>query len=514
VWHVPDQAATPVARRRVRAAIEYALATAGPVAVRPADGRAGMGVTTAMVEFAHHYREAYDVVWWIAARDPQLVSDQMAQLAEALEVAAPTDPADAAAAAALAALRQRGRWLLIFDHAGSRHDLARFLPDGTGHVLVGATDPEWAARSVVVPPFARAESVELLRARCDGPTAADADRVAAALADVPLDVATAGATLAATGMSADAFLAAVAEQASAATAAEPSAGDEAAAAGTAAGPQAHPSPGADTAVGDARQTAAPNGKASDAAPAAGEAESDSAADGQQMTGSKGKVRADAAAAVWAVAFDSLADDDPHALALLALVAWLGPEPVPTDLLTAHVDHLPAPLATSDPTQLTATLGRRGLARVDSESLQLHQVTAAHLVRRTSEERPDGAGWATWAVRLLRAAAPPDPDDPASWPMWRRLLPHVLAATDPGRPLDDVAIEVGWLLHQAAGFLRARGEQESARALLEDAHDLYRRQLGPDHPETRTAAHALADNLRALGRPDQAQRLLEDPPKST
>jgi hypothetical protein len=178
-WNIPDQPVAPtVARRRVRAAIEYALATVGPVAVRPADGRAGVGVTTAMVEFAHHYREAYDVTWWIAARDPQLVGDQMARLAEALGVAAPSDPADAAAAAALAALRQRGRWLLIFDDAGSRHDLARFLPDGAGHVLVGSTDPDWGTRSVVVPPFTRAESVELLRARCDDLTAADADRAA------------------------------------------------------------------------------------------------------------------------------------------------------------------------------------------------------------------------------------------------------------------------------------------------------------------------------------------------
>jgi len=113
------------------------------------------------------------------------------------------------------------------------------------------------------------------------------------------------------------------------------------------------------------------------------------------------------------------------------------------------------------------------------------------------------------VRLLRAAVPTDPREPASWPAWRELMPHVLAATDPGRPLDDVAVEVGWLLHQAAVFLRARGEQESARALLEDAHDLYRRKLGRDHPETRTAALALADNLRALGHSDQAGRLLED-----
>ena len=35
--------------------------------------------------------------------------------------------------------------------------------------------------------------------------------------------------------------------------------------------------------------------------------------------------------------------------------------------------------------------------------------------------------------------------PAS-PTWRTLLPHVLAATDPTRRLDDVVLEVGWLLH--------------------------------------------------------------------
>ena len=112
------------------------------------------------------------------------------------------------------------------------------------------------------------------------------------------------------------------------------------------------------------------------------------------------------------------------------------------------------------------------------------------------------------MRLLRAAVPPAPEDPATWPVWRRLMPHVLAATDPGRALDDVAVEVGWLLLHAARFLRARGEQESARALLEDAHDLYRRRLGPDAPETVAAAQALADNLAALGRHEQARRLRE------
>jgi len=462
VWEIPDPAALTVHRKRLQAAIERALDGGAPVVVRAADGRVGAGVTTAMVEFAQSYRDDYTVAWWIAAQDPQLIADQMARLAEALGVAAPTDTAEQATTAALATLRVRGRWLLVFDDAGSPRDLARFLPGGACHVLVGSADPEWGEHAVVVPPFARTESVALLRARREGLTAAEADHVAEALADVPLAVDVAGATLAATGMSVTSYVDAVA--------AASAASDAATGSGTAAGSGAAAGSG----------TAA----ASDAATGSGAA----------------------AEAAVSVAFDRLAADEPPALALLTLFAWLGPGPVPQALLA---EHLPPTLAGQDRSQLTATLERRGLIRVDEQGVRLHRVPAAQLVRRTADERPGGVPWATWAVRLLHAAVPPDPTDPTSWPAWRRLIPHVLAATDPGRPLDDVAVEVGGLLRQAALFLQARGEQQSARALLEDAHDLYRRKLGRDHDETRSAARALADNLRALGHPDHARRVLED-----
>ena len=90
-----------------------------------------------------------------------------------------------------------------------------------------------------------------------------------------------------------------------------------------------------------------------------------------------------------------------------------------------------------------------------------------------------------------------------------LLPHVLAVTDPARRLDDVVLDVGWLLSSAGSYLRARGEARAARALFEDAHELYRRRLGPDHPDTIAAARALADDLEALGRQEHARRLRQD-----
>ena len=437
-WNIPARA-DPVVEREPVKAIGKALRAARRAVVRPADGRAGLGATTAIIEFAHRNRDRYDVAWWVAAQDPQLVGDQMAQLAEVLGLAAPTDTVEQAAAKLLEALGRRNRWLLVFDDAGARRDLARFVPDGPGHVVVGSTDPEWGVSpaTVAVPPFDRDESVRLLQARRVGLTSTEAERVAATLEDLPVVIDLAGAALADTGMSVDSFLRLVSMR---------------------------------------------------------------AGDG------------DAAAAACSVAFDRLATDDPTALALLTLVAWLGPEPVPLTLLASHPDRLPAVLAgqAHDPVLLAeraAVLRRRSLARVDGDHVQLHGVPASHLVRRTAGERPGGVGWGTWAVRLMRAAVPPHPDDPAGWPVWRQLLPHVVAATDPSRPLDEVAVDVSWLLQRAAGFLRARGEPQAARALLEDAVDLYRRRLGDDHPETVAAARALADTLRTIGRPEAAARVL-------
>jgi hypothetical protein len=208
-----------------------------------------------------------------------------------------------------------------------------------------------------------------------------------------------------------------------------------------------------------------------------------------------------AEAASAVALDRLAADDPAASTLLTLLAWFAPEPVPLSLLTVRPEVLPAPLAiVAEPGRLDdllATVARRGLARTDARpdthTVQLHPVPAALLVARSGD---DASSWAATAVRLLRAAAPADAGHPAARAAWRRLLPHVLVVTDPGRPLDDVLVEVGWLLHHAARYLQGRGESRAARALFEDAYDVYRRQLGPDHPDTLAAARTLADNRGA------------------
>ena len=52
--------------------------------------------------------------------------------------------------AVLAELRQRSRWLLVFDNAGDPADVAPWLPGGGGHVLITSRERGWAEVAALV----------------------------------------------------------------------------------------------------------------------------------------------------------------------------------------------------------------------------------------------------------------------------------------------------------------------------------------------------------------------------
>jgi tetratricopeptide (TPR) repeat protein len=207
---------------------------------------------------------------------------------------------------------------------------------------------------------------------------------------------------------------------------------------------------------------------------------------------------------WAVAFDRLAEDDPAALQLLKLLAWLAPEPVPLSLITNHPEHLPARLArvAADPLALartTATLRRRALTRNTPETVLLHRVPAALLRARDTES-------AATAVRLLSAAMPREIcNNLDAWADWRQLLPHVLAVTDSARDHDQVPE----LLDGAASYLQYRGQPRTALPLFERAYRERRDRFGDDHPDTLLSAGHLAFDLRVLGELERARELYTD-----
>jgi hypothetical protein len=95
-------------------------------------------------------------------------------------------------------------------------------------------------------------------------------------------------------------------------------------------------------------------------------------------------------------------------------------------------------------------GCRSLARVKTDNLQLHRLVQAILRSRSVGDAGSDMPLAT--VRLLRTAFPSEPwANRATWPEWRRLLPHVLAATDRA-VIFGCDGELAWLLDQAAAYL--------------------------------------------------------------
>ena len=76
---------------------------------------------------------------------------------------------------------------MVFDGAEDPTALRALLPEGPGRVFVTSRNPVWPGTNLIeVRQFARDESVALLRQQAPELSKPDADRLAAALGDLPL----------------------------------------------------------------------------------------------------------------------------------------------------------------------------------------------------------------------------------------------------------------------------------------------------------------------------------------
>jgi len=333
----------------------------------------------------------------------------------------------------------------VFDNAEDPADVAPWLPGGGGHALITSRQRGWdeVAAPVEVDVLTRAESVAILQTRVAALSGADAEKLAAELGDLPLAIAQAAGFMADTGMTAEEFLVLLRTRA-----------------------------------------------------------------GQLLAqGAPGSYPRSLAAATGLIA-DRLARQDPAAAELASVCAFLAPEPIPESLFTAAVSVLPGELASraADPLawrQTLAHMTRHSLARVDHRGPQMHRLTQAILRERLSPAHAAAAR--KYAEALLAASNPGDPPNPATWPDWARLTPHVLAAglaaTD-SPALRELAGHTCW-------YLIERGDTRTAHDLANGLHQQWRDRLGEDHEDTLAAAHYLAWTLLEMGRYAESRDLNRD-----
>jgi DNA-binding SARP family transcriptional activator len=445
VWNVPARNPWFTGRAGMLEQLHRRLGSGeGTLVVQALHGLGGVGKTQLAIEYAHRFAADYDLVWWLDAEQPVLISDQLARLAARLDLPSGSTVADTVDRL-LAELRDRDRWLLIFDNAERPQDVADYRPGGAGHVLITSRYPGWGALGgrLEVDVLTRAETVALLRARIPALDVEVADALAAELGDLPLAAA--------------------------------------------------------QATGYLEQTALP---AANYLRRFRTRRADLLARGEVM-GYAGRIDT-----TWALSLDRLRDQDPAAVQLLELAAFLAPEPIPLTLISGHPVLVEEPLRTTaaDPDALADTVGSLigySLARRSLDSFQVHRLVSAVIRHQLPADRQQAT--AEQIVALLAAAAPGDPDSLASWPGYAVLAPHVLATT----PLGDHSPAGRQLVLNTIRYLQSHGDSHASLALSEQLLDRWRSILGPDHPNTLAAASNLILALFAVGEATSARALGED-----
>lgn len=195
------------------AALRESLTRQGNAAIVQAiSGMGGVGKTQLALMYAARQADEYGVTWWIRSEQTTTIASDLAALATPLGLPE-RDLADQSAIveAVRRALRDRKRWLLLFDNVERMEDVQPFLPlpGSTGHVIVTSRNPAWGrfGRPIEIDVLPREESIRFLLNRT-GRTGEDAaaNLVAEALGDLPLALEQAGAYIEKTGDSLEGYL--------------------------------------------------------------------------------------------------------------------------------------------------------------------------------------------------------------------------------------------------------------------------------------------------------------------
>ncbi|MFY1583824.1 FxSxx-COOH system tetratricopeptide repeat protein [Micromonospora sp. WMMD734] len=448
-------------RTLLRSSPKVVLAGTGPVTLQ---GMGGIGKSQLALEYAHRYRAAYDMVWWIDADQVPFIESAIGDLAPHLGVPLSESNRENARLV-LQALRHTDlRWLLIMDNADEVEGVLPYVPDGRGHVLITSRNLQWIERAatVQVDVFKRPESIQHLMERVPNMRAEQADRVASLLGDLPIAVTAAAAWLADTGHSVDDYLAEI----------------------TRFGPGAVMEPNSNVSVEATWELSLSH----------------------LRTGSPAAYRVLQLCSVLAPEISAdLVYSDEFAEALVPFHPQAKERLVRQQLVQQANRLALVRVDLRADTQAGGERGRGGL--VIMHRLLQHAVRS----RMTEEELAE----AHRQVHLVLAAARPDGevDDPEGWPRFRVIWPHLEAS----KALLSSRVEVRSLMIDRVRYLMLRGDLESGRLLGQEVADAWERLLAAETDESarndlrRQLLHLqfnLANILAFLGQFTQSRALDE------
>jgi tetratricopeptide (TPR) repeat protein/transcriptional regulator with XRE-family HTH domain len=210
-----------------------------------------------------------------------------------------------------------------------------------------------------------------------------------------------------------------------------------------------------------------------------------------------------------LAFAGLQEANPAAADLLRLCAFLHPDAIPEEIITAgaaHLGPLLEPVATNrmklDFT--IADLRRFSLLERDPDSRTL---TVHRLVQEVFKHSMDEQTRRQWAERAVRAVSQAFPDvEFTHWQQCQRLLAHAQACAAHIVQYNMVSPEAARLLDLTGRYLYQRGRYSEADPFLHTALAIQEQVQGPEHADTAACLNNLAELYQAQGKYEQAEPL--------
>jgi tetratricopeptide (TPR) repeat protein len=398
-------------------------------------GIGGVGKSQTAYEYAHRFRSSYRIIWIVYAERPPDVPDNLRQLATALGVPSSSSAGDVLVSLRRA-LRERGRWLIIFDNVTDSDVVRNNWPGDGGNVLVTTTRAndirKLAMHDFPLEPLSENDALTLLRKGTEQVDDADATALRAIseeLGYLPLALSQAAGYMESTQVTPAEYLELIRAEL----------------------PEMM-------------------------------AEADSHDENVQTV-----------AKTLDVALRRVRDEEPGAEQLLIACAFLAADQIPRSLFPEHAEVLPTELSavvSSGRLYNSAIRALRGysLLGVTEQFLMVHRLVQAITLRACEHQYPDSERvWATAMVRLLDRAFPTDPHDIAAWPACATLAPHLLAVRRFAGD-TDAGSQLAALLYRCGQYLDHRNEHAQAIELYQQAGGI----LG-DEP-----SDELADVLVGLG----------------
>ena len=207
------------------------------------------------------------------------------------------------------------------------------------------------------------------------------------------------------------------------------------------------------------------------------------------------------ATTWLTTFDQLA---PASQALLNLLAWFAPDPIPRFLLKPLAEKKldPDPLLGTDPYKALGELVNYHLAQPDTAGTAF---SVHRLIQQVSADRqPSPPPALLAALAWINGEMPEVVSDVRFWPVAVPLTPHAVAAATFGAD-HGIPDPTARLLNQAAILLYTQANHRAAEPLMRRALAVWEARFGKDHPNLAihlsnlAAFQQLADPEAASGR---------------